>query len=353
MNRQPLSSVSRSGLTCQAFRVCCHCPPCEHGAELLIASVDLDECIERLYNKELLADSVIEAICAKAKELLMKESNVVHISAPVTVVGDIHGQFFDMIEIFKIGGYCPDTNYLFLGDYVDRGLFSIETISLLVCLKLRYPARVHLIRGNHESRGVTQSYGFYTECNRKYGNANVWHYFTDMFDFLTLSVVINNDIFCVHGGLSPSIHSIDQIKIIDRFREIPHEGPMADLVWSDPDPERDEFSLSPRGAGYTFGAQVVKKFLNVNSMRHILRAHQLCQEGYQQLYDKTLSTVWSAPNYCYRCGNMASVMEVDEYSEYDFNIFDAAPENDQHREQQNSTNQGQDGQGGVVVEYFL
>lgn len=152
----------------------------------------------------------------------MRESNVVHVRAPVTVVGDIHGQFFDLIEIFKIGGYCPDTNYLFLGrlprfplhdkplfadcnspttgDYVDRGMFSVETISLLVCLKLRYPNRVHLIRGNHESRGVTQSYGFYTECSRKYGNANVWHYFTDMFDFLTLSVVINDQIFCVHGG---------------------------------------------------------------------------------------------------------------------------------------------------------
>lgn len=151
----------------------------------------------------------------------MQESNVVHVQAPVTVVGDIHGQFFDLIEIFKIGGWCPDTNYLFLGemhhlgidgskltcigDYVDRGMFSVETISLLVCLKLRYPHRVHLIRGNHESRGVTQSYGFYTECSRKYGNANVWHYFTDMFDFLTLSVVINDQIFCVHGGKKSSL----------------------------------------------------------------------------------------------------------------------------------------------------
>lgn len=297
----------------------------------------------------------------------MKESNVVHILAPVTVVGDIHGQFFDMLEIFKIGGYCPDTNYLFLGDYVDRGLFSVETISLLVCLKLRYPSRVHLIRGNHESRGVTQSYGFYTECCRKYGNASVWHHFTDMFDFLTLSVVINNDIFCVHGGLipsptlisltptnaiypglSPSIHSIDQIKVIDRFREIPHEGPMADLVWSDPDPDRDEFSLSPRGAGYTFGAQVVKKFLEVNNQSHILRAHQLCQEGYQVLYDDRLSTVWSAPNYCYRCGNMASVLEVNDQGERFFNVFEAAPENSEHRDAV-----AQQHDKGVVVEYFL
>ncbi|KAK3077208.1 hypothetical protein LTS18_010920 [Coniosporium uncinatum] len=300
----------------------------------------------------------------------MKESNVVHIQAPVTVVGDIHGQFFDLIEIFEIGGNIPDTNYLFLGkerrerlmipeshadfaisvgDYVDRGLFSVETISLLTCLKLRYPSRVHLIRGNHESRGVTQSYGFYTECSRKYGNASVWHYFTDMFDFLTLSVVINDQIFCVHGGLSPSIHSIDQIKIIDRFREIPHEGPMADLVWSDPDAERDEFSLSPRGAGYTFGAQVVKKFLEVNSMNHILRAHQLCQEGYQVLYDDRLSTVWSAPNYCYRCGNLASVLEVSDKGERFFNVFDAAPENESFKEHQ-AKSQGTEG---VVTDYFL
>lgn len=212
----------------------------------LSGNINLDECIDRLLRKELLAEFLVEAICLKAKELLVKESNVIHISAPVTVVGDIHGQFFDLLEIFKIGGFPPDTNYLFLGDYVDRGLFSVETISLLVCLKLRYPSRVNLIRGNHESRGVTQSYGFYTECTRKYGSAKVWQYFTDMFDFLTLSVVIDNGIFCVHGGLSPSIHSIDQIKVIDRFREVPHEGPMADLVWSDPDPEKDEFSLSPR-----------------------------------------------------------------------------------------------------------
>lgn len=153
-------------------------------------------------------------------------------------------------------------------------------------------------------------------------------------------------------GLSPSIHSIDQIKIIDRFREIPHEGPMADLVWSDPDPERDEFSLSPRGAGYTFGAQVVRKFLEVNSMSHILRAHQLCQEGFQVLYDDRLSTVWSAPNYCYRCGNMASVLEVSDTGERFFNVFAAAPENDLHKDtQQQGADKGPDG--GALPDYFL
>ncbi|KAK9476400.1 Metallo-dependent phosphatase-like protein [Lipomyces japonicus] len=309
-------------------------------------TINLDNCIERLYNRELLAESVVEALCSKAKELFVTESNVIHIKAPVSVVGDIHGQFFDLLELFKVGGFPPDTNYLFLGDYVDRGYFSIETMSLLTCLKLRYPQRIYLVRGNHESRGISQNYGFYTECKAKYGNANVWYYFTDMFDYLTLSVVIDDRIFCIHGGLSPNVHSIDQIKVVDRFKEIPHEGPMADLVWSDPDPERDDFGISTRGAGYTFGAEIVKKFLAVNSMAHILRAHQLCEQGYQVLFDDRLSTVWSAPNYCYRCGNMASILEVSETGERKFNVFDAAPENDAYRQQQSRQQE-------TVIEYFL
>jgi len=289
---------------------------------------DLDHCISQLLSKQLLHEALIREICEKTKEVLMQESNVVHVSAPITVVGDIHGQFYDLVEIFRIGGYAPHTNYLFLGDYVDRGLFSVETISLLTCLKLRYPDRVQLIRGNHESRAVTQTYGFYTECVRKYGSSQVWTYFTDMFDFLNLCVVIDDRIFCVHGGLSPSIHSIDQIKVLDRFREIPSDGPIADLVWSDPDSEKEDFAISPRGAGYTFGGGVVRKFLEINGMKHILRAHQLCMEGYAVSFDNHLTTVWSAPNYCYRAGNSASILEVGpNEGEMYFNVFTEAPEN--------------------------
>lgn len=312
-----------------------------------MAPFDLDLCIEQALQKKLLGEALLREICEKTKEVLMRESNVVHVSAPVTVVGDIHGQFYDLLEAFKVGGSAPDTNYLFLGDYVDRGLHSVETISLLTCLKLRYPERVQLIRGNHETRAVTQTYGFYTECVRKYGSPVVWQYFTDMFDFLTLSVVIDDRIFCVHGGLSPSIHSINQIKVIDRFREIPHEGPMADLVWSDPDPDKEEFAISPRGAGYTFGSSIVKKFLEINGMNHVLRAHQLCMEGYCVMYDDRLSTVWSAPNYCYRCGNAASILEVSPGGRRFFNVFDAAPENERDGPAQ------AEAQAQQAVSYFL
>jgi serine/threonine-protein phosphatase PPG1 len=158
------------------------------------------------------------------------------------------------------------------------------------------------------------------------------------------------------------VHSIDQIKVVDRFKEIPHEGPMADLVWSDPDPDKEDFGISTRyecqmllkdsytnnfrGAGYTFGAEIVKKFLHVNDMVHILRAHQLCDQGFQVLFDDRLSTVWSAPNYCYRCGNMASVLEVSDSGERTFNVFDAAPENEEYREQQAL-------QHNTMTEYFL
>jgi len=168
-----------------------------------------------------------------------------------------------------------------------------------------------------------------------------------MFDFLTLSVVIEDRIFCVHGGLSPSIHSIDQIKVVDRFREIPHEGPMADLVWSDPDPEKEDFAISPRGAGYTFGSGVVRKFLETNNMNHILRAHQLCMEGFSVLFDNRLSTVWSAPNYCYRCGNSASILEIGPGENWHFNVFEAAPENQTDGPGQQAT------QVGKLPEYFL
>ncbi|KAJ1953393.1 putative serine/threonine protein phosphatase [Linderina pennispora] len=139
-------------------------------------------------------------------------------------------------------------------------------------------------------------------------------------------ITIDNSIFCVHGGLSPSVLHVDQLRAIDRFDEIPHEGALADILWSDPDPEIKQFGRSQRGAGYTFGSDIVERFLFINGMSHVLRAHQLCMEGYLVLFNDKLSTVWSAPNYCYRCGNVASLLSVDPYLQRDFITFDAAPE---------------------------
>src|SRR5271167_3621306 len=184
------------------------------------------------------------------------------------------------------------------GDYVDRGYYSVETVTLLVALKIRYPQRITILRGNHESRQITQVYGFYDECLRKYGNANVWKYFTDLFDYLPLTALIDNQIFCLHGGLSPSIDTLDNIRALDRIQEVPHEGPMCDLLWSDPD-DRCGWGISPRGAGYTFGQDISEAFNHNNGLTLVARAHQLVMEGYNWSQDRNVVTIFSAPNYCY------------------------------------------------------
>lgn len=200
----------------------------------------------------------------------------------------------------------------------------METFSLLLVLKARYPSRVTLLRGNHESRQITQAYGFYDECITKYGNAAVWKACCQVFDYLNLAALIDGTILCVHGGLSPEIRTIDQIRTIARAQEIPHEGSFCDLMWSDPD-EVASWSISPRGAGWLFGKTITHEWNHVNGLDLLARAHQLVQEGWKMMFDEQLVTVWSAPNYCYRCGNVASVMKVEEgvkVSKNSFTVFD-------------------------------
>jgi diadenosine tetraphosphatase ApaH/serine/threonine PP2A family protein phosphatase len=283
------------------------------------------------------------------------------------------------------------------GDFVDRGFYSLESFLLLLCLKVRYPDRMTLIRGNHESRQITTVYGFYDECLRKYGSANVWRYCCDVFDYLALGAIVlgassslqpkqtptsrqsnsitstqeyidpeteievlnsegglissiprrktsttigpslkggspaktgapgtgasgysggttgnsSGAVLCVHGGLSPLIDTVDKIRLLDRKQEVPHEGAMCDLLWSDPD-EIDGWGLSPRGAGFLFGADIVKVFNHANDLSLIARAHQLVMEGFKEMFDNSIVTVWSAPNYCYRCGNVAAILELGE-----------------------------------------
>ncbi|KAI8573048.1 hypothetical protein RHMOL_Rhmol01G0248500 [Rhododendron molle] len=336
---------------------------------------NLDEQISQLSQCKPLSEQEVKVLCEKAREILMEESNVqgivswhatdlpkvrnsnvenirikvnvgksaiIHVGevdgihlleefrgckpvkSPVTICGDIHGQFHDLAELFRIGGKCPDTNYLFMGDYVDRGYYSVETVTLLVALKVRYPQRITILRGNHESRQITQVYGFYDECLRKYGNANVWKIFTDLFDYFPLTALVESEIFCLHGGLSPSIETLDNVRNFDRVQEVPHEGPMCDLLWSDPD-DRCGWGISPRGAGYTFGQDVSEQFNHTNSLKLIARAHQLVMEGFNWGHEQKVVTIFSAPNYCYRCGNMASILEVDDCKGHTFIQFEPAP----------------------------
>ncbi|XP_039032701.1 phytochrome-associated serine/threonine-protein phosphatase-like [Hibiscus syriacus] len=216
------------------------------------------------------------------------------------------------MKLFQTGGYVPDTSYIFMGDFVDRGYNSLEVFTILLLLKARYPANITLLRGNHESRQPTQVYGFYDECQRKYGNANAWRYCTDVFDYLTLSAIINGTVLCVHGGLSPDIRSVDQMRVIERNSGIPHKGPFCDLMWSDPE-DIETWAVSPRSAGWLFGSRVTSEFNHINNLDLVCRAHQLVHEGLKYMFeDKGLVTVWSAPKFCYRCGKVASILSFSK-----------------------------------------
>jgi len=288
---------------------------------------------------EHLPESDMKVLCDRVRTILMEESNIQPISSPVTICGDIHGQFWDLLELLRKGGSVPETSYIFMGDFVDRGHYSLETVSLLLALKARYPDKISLLRGNHESRQITQVYGFYEECQQKYGSASVWKACCNVFDYLNLAAIIDGDVLCVHGGLSPDIRTLDQIRVLSRAQEIPHEGAFCDLMWSDPD-DIENWGVSPRGAGWLFGGSVTREFNHVNSLSLIARAHQLVQEGYKYMFDEALATVWSAPNYCYRCGNMAAILTVRENGVRSFTVYGPAEENERDAAQQRTRRPG-------------
>uniref|UniRef100_A0A8C7KSD4 Serine/threonine-protein phosphatase n=1 Tax=Oncorhynchus kisutch TaxID=8019 RepID=A0A8C7KSD4_ONCKI len=271
--------------------------------------LDLDKYEEIAKQCKNLPENNLKRLCDYVCDLLLEESNVQPVSTPVTVCGDIHRQFYDLCELFRTGGQVPDTNYIFMGDFVDRGYYSLETLTYLLVLKAKWPDRITLLRGNHESRQITQVYGFYDECQTKYGNANAWRYCTKVFDMLTVAAV-----------------SVTLLTI-ERNQEIPHKGAFCDLVWSDPE-DVDTWAISPRGAGWLFGAKVTNEFAHINNLKLICRAHLLVHEGYRFMFDEKLVTVWSAPNYCYRCGNIASIMVFKDTNTREPKLFRAVPDSE-------------------------
>mmetsp|Transcript_19381 Transcript_19381/g.38377 ORF Transcript_19381/g.38377 Transcript_19381/m.38377 type:complete len:308 (-) Transcript_19381:362-1285(-) len=289
------------------------------------SNADLDRWISKVRDCQHLSEVELKLLCNRLKDLLIEESNVQPVHSPVIVCGDIHGQFHDLKNLIQVGGDIPSKRYIFMGDFVDRGHHSVETLQLLMCYKVRFPGTVTLLRGNHESRQVTQTYGFYDECWRKYGSVNAWKLCTEVFDYLGVACLIDGEVLCVHGGLSPDLPTLDQIRLIERIQEIPHKGPFCDLMWSDPE-DIQHWQPSSRGAGWLFGSKVTNHFNHINGLQLICRAHQLVQEGFKYMFPHSeLITVWSAPNYCYRCGNVASVLEFNEHLDRRLHIFDAVP----------------------------
>ena len=190
------------------------------------------------------------------------------------VSGDIHGQYSDLLRLFEYGGVPPHTNYLFLGDYVDRGKQSLETICLLLAFKIKYPENFFLLRGNHECASINRIYGFYDECKRRF-NVRLWKVFTDCFNCLPVAALIDDKILCMHGGLSPDLTNLDQIRNLTRPTAIPDSGLLCDLLWSDPGRDVKGWGMNDRGVSFTFGPDKVSEFLTKHDLDLVCRAHQV------------------------------------------------------------------------------
>jgi serine/threonine-protein phosphatase PP1 catalytic subunit len=258
-----------------------------------------------------LKEEEIQFLIVKSSQIIKEQKMLVELEAPLHVCGDIHGQYYDLLRIFEHCGYPGDYNYLFLGDYVDRGKQSLETVCLLLCYKIKYPEKVTLLRGNHESSVTNRIYGFYDECKRRY-NIRLWKSFTDLFNYLPVAALIDDKILCMHGGLSPDLKSIQNIQDISRPTDIPDQGLLCDLLWSDPDKEAVDYDENDRGVSVIFGEKVVTDFNKKNDLDLIIRAHQVVDEGYEFFANRQLITIFSAPNYCGEFDNSAGIMIIDD-----------------------------------------
>ncbi|KAL1895763.1 serine/threonine protein phosphatase Pzh1 [Ceratocystis pirilliformis] len=283
-----------------------------------IKDIDLDDFIRRLHDAAYsgkvtksvcLRNAEITAICQRAREVFLSQPALLELDAPVKVVGDVHGQYTDLIRMFEMCGFPPQSNYLFLGDYVDRGKQSLETILLLLCYKLKFPQNFFLLRGNHECANVTRVYGFYDECKRRC-NLKIWKTFIDCFNTLPIAAIVANKIFCVHGGLSPALSRMDDIRNIVRPTDVPDYGLLNDLLWSDPADMESDWEPNERGVSYCFGKRVIMQFLNDHDFDLVCRAHMVVEDGYEFFNDRVLVTVFSAPNYCGEFDNWGAVMSV-------------------------------------------
>ncbi|KAG1057510.1 hypothetical protein G6F43_000655 [Rhizopus delemar] len=278
---------------------------------------------DHFYREGRLTEEQALFILEQGTEILRQEPNLLEVGAPITVCGDIHGQYYDLMKLFEVGGDPANTTYLFLGDYVDRGYFSIECVLYLWSLKMWYPNTFFLLRGNHECRHLTDYFTFKIECRHKY-TEKVYDACMESFCSLPLAAIMNKQFLCIHGGLSPELQTLDDLKKIDRFREPPTHGLMCDLLWADPLEEFGQEKTNElfvhnhvRGCSYFFSYHAACQFLERNNLLSIIRAHEAQDAGYR-MYRKSkttsfpsVMTIFSAPNYLDLYNNKAAVLKYE------------------------------------------
>lgn len=257
------------------------------------------------------SETEIKELCERVRPILLSQPMLLELEAPLKICGDVHGQYSDLLRLFEYGGFPPQANYLFLGDYVDRGKQSLEVICLLLCYKIEYPNNFFILRGNHEAAGINRIYGFYDECKRRY-SIKLWKIFSDVFNCLPVSALVDEKILCMHGGLSPEMESLQQIADLSRPCDVPDVGLMCDILWSDPDTSVSGWGENDRGVSFVFGADVVCDFLEKHNLELVVRAHQVVEDGYEFFAGRRLVTLFSAPNYCGEFDNAGGLISVDE-----------------------------------------
>jgi len=293
-----------------------------------MAEVNVDSIIERLLalrggkaSKQVqLETTEVRSLCMKAREVFISQPILLELAAPIKICGDIHGQYDDLLRLFEYGGFPPDANYLFLGDYVDRGKQSLETICLLFAYKIKYPENFFILRGNHECASINRFYGFYDDCKRRY-SVKIWKTFTECFNCLPVAAIIDEKIFCMHGGLSPDLKTMEQIRRIVRPTDVSDQGLLCDLLWADPDKDTRGWAQNERGVSHVFGQDIVSEFLRKHDLDLICRAHQVVEEGYEFFAKRQLVTIFSAPNYCGEFDNAGAMMSVDDSLMCSFQIL--------------------------------
>jgi len=286
----------------------------------LSSRLDLDELICKILNvgspgcslTKTVKEGEIMQLCQLARDVFMSQGSLIELEAPIKVCGDTHGQFPDVMRLFDRAGFPPCVNYLFLGDYVDRGRQNLEVICLFFCYKVKYPENFFLLRGNHECSAINRVYGFFEECNRRYQSVRLWQCFQDVFNTMPFCGLIAQKILCMHGGLSPQLKSLEQLRSISRPIDPPNPSLYIDLLWSDPDQWTKGWQANTRGVSYVFGQDVVNDMLQKLDLDLIARAHQVVQDGYEFFANRKLVTLFSAPHYCGQFDNSSAVLCISD-----------------------------------------
>ncbi|CAI5452602.1 unnamed protein product [Caenorhabditis angaria] len=287
-------------------------PIAKNGYEMLMKVLESTKCGE----KSLSSVVKIDEICTmldNLRPIFLSQPSCVELETPINICGDLHGQYGDLLRIFDKIGFPHRTNYLFLGDYVDRGKHNIETILLLFSYKMILPNHFFLLRGNHESPSINRVYGFLEECVRRFKNVKVWNAFQDTFATMPLSGLVADRILCMHGGLSPKLKSVEQLRRLKRPLYQPENGTLEiDILWSDPSTFSKGWAPNQRGVSFVYGPEACRKTCDELNVDLVCRAHQVVQDGYEFFANRRLVTIFSAPYYCGQFDNAAAAMTVSE-----------------------------------------